>query len=144
MKLRFPWNMALVQCSWVFFELSRCCFQEPQPVYPPLRRWQRAHDERFTLSSAISQIISRHSPTSPNLICLREDYSTRSIHLIKGVSLIFEDPYCIIWQMIVTMQKWFMIFISLIQDCQYFAVQLSREGYASSRFWTHTSELRNQ
>jgi len=49
MKSRFPWNMALLYCSRVFFESSRCCFQAPWPMYPRLRMWQRALEERFTL-----------------------------------------------------------------------------------------------
>jgi len=58
--------MALLYCSRVFFESSRCCFQASRPVYPRLQMSQRALDERFTLPLAISQIISRHTPTSPN------------------------------------------------------------------------------
>ena len=118
MKSRFPWNMALLYCSRVFFESSRCCFQASRPVYPRLQMSQRALDERFTLPLAISQIISRHTPTSPNSISPRDDDSTRSIRLMKRVVLVFKDPHGLIWPMIVTMQKWFTIFNLLIRDRQ--------------------------
>jgi len=118
MKSRFPWNMALLDCSRVFVESSQCCFQASWPVYPRLRMWQQALDELFTLPLAISQMISRHTPTSPNSISPRDDDSTRSIRLMKRVVLVFKDPHGLIWPMIVTMQKWFMIFNLLIQDLQ--------------------------
>jgi len=66
MKSRFPWNMALLDCSKLFFESSWCCFQASQTVYPLLQMWQRALDEQFTLPLAISQIISRYTSTLPN------------------------------------------------------------------------------
>jgi len=118
MKSRFPWNMALLYCSRVFFESSRCCFQVSWPVCPRLRMWQRALDEWFTLPLAIWLIISRQTPTSPNSISPCDDGSTRSIHLMKRVVLVFQDPHGLIWPMIVTMQKWFTIFNLLIQDHQ--------------------------
>ena len=144
MKLRFPWNMALLYYSRVFFELLQCCFQVSQPVYPLLRMWQRALDERFTLPLAISQIISRHTTTLPNLICPHNDDSTCSICLMKHVVLVFKDPHGLIWPMIVTMQKWFTIFTLLIQDHQYLAILALWEGYASSRLWFHAFEIRLQ
>jgi len=128
MKSKFPWNMALLYCSRVLFQSSRCCFQASQPVYPLLRMWQWRLDERFTLRLATLQIISRQTPTLPYLISPRDDDSTRSIHLKMRVVLAFKDPHGLIWPMIVTRQKWFTIFNLLIQDPLYLAVQLSREG----------------
>jgi len=144
MKLRFPWNMALLYCSRVFFESSRCCFQLSRPVYPPLRMSQWALDERFTLSLAISQIISRHTSTLSNSISPHDDDCTCSIRSMKHVLLVFKDPHGWIWRIIVTMQKWFTIFNLLIQDHQYLAIQLSQEGYASLRLWFHAFEIRLQ
>ena len=118
MKSRFPWNMALLECSRVFFGLPRCCFQASRPVYPRLRMWQSALDERFTLPLEISQIISQHTLTSPNSISPRDDDSIHSIHLMKSVVLVFKDPHGSIWPMIVTMQKWFTIFKLLKWDRQ--------------------------
>jgi len=133
--------MALLNCSRVFFELRRCWIQLSWQVYPRLGMWQRALEERFTCPLPVSKIISRHTPTWPNCVCPRHDDSTRFIHLMKHVVLLFKDPHGIIGPMIVTMQKWFTIFNLLIQVCQYFAVQLLREGYASSRLWFHTFQI---
>jgi hypothetical protein len=88
--------MALLSCSRVFFESSPCCFQASRPVYPRLRMWERALDERFTLPFAISKVISRHTPTSPNLISPRDDDNTHSIRLMKRVVLVFKDPHGVI------------------------------------------------
>jgi len=144
MELRFPWNMALLYSSRVFFQLSWCCFQALWPGYQLMQLWQRAIDERFTLPLAISQIISRHTAMSLSLICPRDYDSTRSIHIMKHVVLVLKDPDGLIWPMIVTMQKWFMIFNLLTQDHQYLAVQLLWEGYALSRLWFHAFEIRLQ
>jgi len=76
----------------VFFELLWCCFQVSQPVYPLLWMWQQALDEQFTLSSAISQIISWHTPTLLNLISPHNNDSTCSIHLLECVVLVVKDP----------------------------------------------------
>jgi len=141
-KLRFPWNMALLYCCRVFFESSRCCLQASQPVYPLLRMWHQALDEWFTLPLAISHIISQHTPRLPNSISPHDDDSTHSIRLMKHVVLVFKDTYDLIWPMIVTIQKWFTIFNLLIQDRQSLPVQLSWEGYASSRLWLHAFEIR--
>ena len=135
MKSRFPCNMALLYCCWVCFESSWCCFQVSRLVYPMLGMWPRALDERFTLPLAISQIISRHTPTSPNSISPHDDDSTHCIHLPTRLVVVFKDPHGLVWPMIVTMQKWFTIFNVLIQVHQYLAVQLSREGYASLWLW---------
>jgi len=144
MKSRFPWNVALHYCSTVFFESSRGWFQASQPVYTLLQMWQWALDERFTLPLAISQIGSRLTPMSPNWIYPRDDDRTRSICSIKRVVLVFKDPHGLIFPMIVTMQQWFTIFNLLIQECQYFAVHPSGEGYASSRLWFHGFEITHQ
>jgi len=144
MKLRFPWNIALHHCSRVIIESTRCCFQMWRPVYPLLRMWQLALDKRLTLPPVLSQIVSWHTPTSPNSICPRDDDSTRSIHLMKRVVLVFKDSHGLMWPMIVTMQKWFTIFNWLIQDRLYLAVQPSWEGYASSRLWFHAFGMRLQ
>ena len=144
MKLRFPWNTALLYCSRVLFESSRYWFQASQPVYSLLRMWQWTLDKRFRLPLAMTQIISRHTPTSPNSICPRDDDSTPSIHLMKCVVIAFKDPHGLIWWIIVTMQKWFTIFNLLIQDRQYLVVQPLREGYASLPLWFHTFEIRLQ
>ena len=92
-KSRFPWNMALLYCSGVSFESSRCCLQASRPVYPLLGMWQWALDEWFTLPLAISQIFSWHTPTSHNSIGTRDDDSTRSIRSMKRVVLVFEDSW---------------------------------------------------
>jgi len=144
MKLRVPWNMAVLYCSRVFFESSRCCFQASRPVYPLLRMWQRALDERFRLLLSISQIIPRHTPTSPDLISPRDDDSTHSIRSMKPVVLVFKDAHGSMWPMIVTMQKWFTILNLLIQDRQYLPVPPSWERYASSRLWFHSFDIRLQ
>jgi len=143
MKSRFHWNMAFLYCSEVFFESSRCSFQSRQPVYQLLRMWQWALDEWFTLPFEITRMVSWHTPTSPNLISLRDDDSSRSISLMKRVVLLLKDPPGLIWQMIVAMQKWFTRFNLFIQDFQYLAVQLSREGYASSQSWFHRLQIRH-
>jgi len=135
MKSRFPCNMALLYCSWVCFEWSWCCFHVSRLVNPMLRMWPRALDEQFTLRLAISQIISLHTPTSANSISTHDDNSSRCIHSTMRSVFVFKDPHGLVWPMIVTMQKWFTIFNVLIQDRQYLAVQLSREGYASLRLW---------
>jgi len=144
MKSRFPWNMALLFCSRVFFESSRCCFQASRPVYQPLRMWQRALDERFTLPFALSQTISWHTPTSPNSISPRDDDSTRSIHLVKHVVFVFKDPHGLIWPTIVTMQKWFTRFNLLIRDHQQLAVRrgrvMHRRDYDFTRLRSDFSE----
>jgi len=80
----------------------------------------------------------------PNLICLRDSDSTRSIRLMKHVGLVFKDPHGLIWPMIVTMQKWFTIFNLLIKDHSAHEVQVLGEGYASSRLWFHTFVIRLQ
>jgi len=91
MKLRFPWNMALLWCSWVFFELSLCFFPLSWPVYPLVLMWLRALDEWFTIHLAISQIISSHTPTLPNSIDPRDDDSTHSVRVVKPVVCEFDD-----------------------------------------------------
>jgi len=126
MKSRFPWNIAILYCSRVFFELSRCCFQVSQSVYPLLRMWQRALDIPFTLSLVISQFISRHTPTLPNTLCPHLDDSTRSVRLMMRVVHLLKAPPGLIWPMIVTMQKWFTIFDVWIQVCHY--LQFNRRG----------------
>jgi len=136
--------MTLLYYPSMFFESSQCCFQVSQPVYPLLRMWQRALDEMFTLHVAISQIISQHTPTSPNSIRPRYNHSTSSIHSMKRVVVVFNDPHGLIWPMIVTMQKWFMILNLLWQDHQYLTFELSREGCASSRLWFHAFDIRLQ
>ena len=141
MKLGFAWYMALLDCSRVFFELSQCCLQASRPVYPLLWMSQWALEEWFTLPLAISQIISSHTPISPDLICPCDDDSTRSIHSMKGVVHVVQDPHGSIWPTIVTMQQWFTRLKLLIHDHQFLVVQLSREGYASSRLWFHAFEI---
>jgi len=108
--------MALIQCSPVCFESSQCCFQVARPVYPLLRMWQRALDKWFTLPLAITQMIARQTPTSPNSICSHDDDSTRSICSMKSVVRVVKDPHGLIWPMVVTLQKWFTIFNMLIQN----------------------------
>jgi len=136
--------MALLYCSSVFFEVSQCCFQASWRVYPLLRMWQRALDQLFPRPLVISQIISWHTPTLPNSICPHNDDSTRSIHSMMRVVLVFKDPHGSIWPMIVAMQNWFTIVNLLIQDHQYFAVQPLWEGCASLQLWFHAFELRLQ
>jgi len=116
MKLRFPWNMALLNLSRLFFELSRCCVQVSQPMYPLLGMWQWPLDERITLALTISQVISWETLASPNSMCLGNDDSTPSVTSMKRLVYIFKDPHCLIWPMILTMQKWFMILNLLILD----------------------------
>jgi len=116
MKSRFPGNMALLNYSGVFFEWSWWCFQVSRPVYPLLRMWQSALDEWFTLPLAISRIISRYTPTSPNWICPCNGHSTRSIRWMERVVVFFKDPRCVIRPKIVTLRKWFTICNSSIQD----------------------------
>ena len=69
---------------------------------------------RFTLPLAIIQIISWHTATSPIVICFRDDCSTHSIRVMMHVVLVFKDLCGIIRSIIVTLQKWFMIFNLLI------------------------------
>jgi len=109
--------MALLQRFRVFFDLLRGCFQASQLVYTLLRMWHWALDEQFALSLAISQIISRHTPTLPNSICPHDDESTHSVRLMQHAVVAFKDPHGFNWPMIVNMQKWFMIFNFLIQKC---------------------------
>jgi len=78
--------------------------------------WQRALNEWFTLLLAISHIISRHTPTLASMICPCDDDSTRSVHLMKRVVLVLNDPPGSIWPMIVTMQKWFTVLNLLIHN----------------------------
>jgi len=144
MKSRFPRNMGMLYISRVFFESSRSCFHAVQRVKPLLQMWQWAHDEQFTLPVAISQLISRHTPTLPNSFYTCDDDSTGSTRLMKCVVLVFNDPHGFIWPMIVIMQKWFTIFNLLIQDRQYLAVEPLQEGYASSWLWFHAFENRLQ
>jgi hypothetical protein len=122
MKLRFPWNMALLYWSRVCFESSRCCFEWLRPVFPHIWMWQPALDKRLILPLAISQIISPQTPRSLNSISPRDDDSTRTIRSMKCVVLVFEDPHGLIWPMIFTMQTWFKIDNLLIQDRRSFAV----------------------
>jgi len=144
MKSRFPWSIPLLYFSRVFFGLSRCCFPESRPVYWHLRFCQWALDERFTLALAISQFISRHGPTLPKSIFPRDGGSTHSIPWTKHVLLVFKDPHGLIWQMIFTMQKWFVIFNFWIHDRQSLAVLPLGEGNASSRLWFHAFCIRLQ
>jgi hypothetical protein len=142
MKLNFPWNMALLYCSRVFFESSQCWFQELQPVYPLLEMWQRTLDKQFRLLLAISHINIRHTPTSPNSIGPCHDETTRSICLTKCAVPTFKNVNCLIHAMIVTVPKLFTMFNLLIKVYQYPVVQTVRECYASSRLWFHVVELR--
>jgi len=116
MKSRFAWNMALHYCSTVFFESSWCCFQVSWLVYTLLRIWQQALDEQFTLRLEMNQSISRHTPISPNSMSPHDYDSTHSIQSIMRVLIVSKDPHGSIWPIIVTTQKWFMIFNLLIDD----------------------------
>jgi len=116
MKSRFPWNVALHSSYRAFFELSLSCFQASWPVYPHLQMWQWALDTRFTLSLAISQIISTHTHTLRNLIRPANDDSTDSVRLMKHVVCLFKDPTSLNSPMIRTIERWFTIFQSLIRD----------------------------
>jgi len=102
--------MGLLDCSRVFFESSLWCFQVSWAVYPLLQMCQQVLDERLMLPLPISPIISQHTPTSSNSICPCDDDSTRSIHSMKCVVLVFTDPHGLIWPMTANMQKWFTIF----------------------------------
>jgi len=92
MKLRFPWNMALLECSWVFIELSQSCVEASPPVFPPLQMWQWALDQQLMLPLPIPEFISRHTLRSPWLIWLCSVHGTRSICILKHVVHIFEGP----------------------------------------------------
>ena len=101
----------------MFFELLRCCFRASWLLYQPLQMWHRAIDEQFTVPLAISRIVSQHTPISADLISPHNDDCTRSVCKMKFVVLVFKDPHCFSWPMIVSMQKWFTIFNLLIQCC---------------------------
>jgi hypothetical protein len=137
MKSRFPWNIALLYCSRLFFELSQCCFQASRPVYPRLPMWQWALDKWSTLPFAISEIISRHTPTSPNSITPRDVQNARSIRLMKRVVLVSQARHGLIWPVIVTRLKWFMIFNLLIKHHQKLAVRRGRVLHRRDYDLTH-------
>ena len=145
MNSRIPSNTALLQHSWVFIEWSQYCLQASRPVYPLFWMWQKAHDEHFTVSLAISQSVSCHTPTSLNWISPRIDNSTRSIRFMLHVVLSLKDCDGLIWPMIVTMQKWFIIFTLLIQDlsipcsCSTIVGELCIIAIMISCIWDQTS-----
>jgi len=144
MKSMFPWNISLVNCSRVFFELLWCFLEASHPVYWMLRTWQWALDEWFPISLVKSQMISAHTPTLAYLIWACGVVSTLSICSMKHVVLVCRDRHGLIWPMIGTMQKWFTIFDSLEIEGMYVGVQLARKGYVSSRLRFHTFETRPQ
>jgi hypothetical protein len=115
--------MAFLYCARVFIGLSLCCYETSRPKYKRLLLWQRVLDEMFTLHLDISQIISPHTATSPNLVSPCADASSRSIRLMKRLVPVFQDPHDFIWAMIITMQKWFITIILVIQDLQQLVVR---------------------
>jgi hypothetical protein len=85
--------MVFLNCSRVFFELLRCCFQASQPVYTLLQMCQQALDEHFTLPLALSQTISWHTSMFPNSISPHDNDSSYCIPLMNRVVPVFKDPY---------------------------------------------------
>jgi len=145
MKSRFPRNMALHWHSRVLFELLRCWCQASWPVYPLLRMCQRALEDKFTLPVAISQSITRRTPTLPSSIYSCDDESACSIHLIEHVVLAIKKPHGLIWPMIGTMQKWFNIVNLFIQgrsvpwSCSTIGGGLCIIAIMISHVWVQTS-----
>jgi hypothetical protein len=142
MKSRFPWNMTLLYCPRVYFEPLGCSFQASWPRYPRLRMWQRALDERLTLPLAMSQIISRHTPSSLNSTSPRHDDSTRSIRLMNRVVLIFKDPHGLIWPMIVPCRsgsQYLICWYAILSSLQVITRGLCIVAIMIWRIWDQTS-----
>jgi len=115
-KAEFLWNMAILWHSWVIFQLLWCGVQVSQPVYPLLCLWQQVLQEWLILSLARLQTICWYTRSWRNWTCHCSDDSTHSVRSMKGGFQVLTDLLCLIWPMIIAMQKRFRIFNLLIQD----------------------------
>ena len=113
--------------------------------------WTKASSSRFPWNGYIwnspktEPLLTLHTPTSPKLIVPKYNDSTHSVRSMKHVVFLFNDSHSLIWQMIVTIQKWFRIINLSILDrsipCSYSTIvgELCIITLMIWRIWDQTS-----